>query len=272
MAVYNFKNSSIRTGVARNTFWDQTLTVDILVIAGGGGGNTGSYGTGGGAGGLLSFMSQSLPKAAYPCTIGAGGTASATPTNGGDSQFGALTLVKGGGFGGKDGVTGATGGSGGGGARNLAGGAATSGQGNAGGTGAAGGTGGGGGAGTAGGNSGASPGSAGEGTGSFDTWASATSTGILYSGTRYYAGGGAGLFAGPVYGTAINGGTAGGANGPANTGSAGGAAPYAGGVGGSGIVIVRYLSATAKATGGTIVSSGGYQYHTFTSSGNFVIS
>jgi hypothetical protein len=29
------------------------------------------------------------------------------------------------------------------------------------------------------------------------------------------------------------------------------------------------LSATQKATGGTIVSSGGYYYHTFTSSGTF---
>jgi hypothetical protein len=33
-------------------------------------------------------------------------------------------------------------------------------------------------------------------------------------------------------------------------------------------VIIRYSGATA-ATGGTIVNSGGYTYHTFTSSGTF---
>jgi hypothetical protein len=41
-----------------------------------------------------------------------------------------------------------------------------------------------------------------------------------------------------------------------------------GGAGGSGIVIVRYLGGT-RGTGGTITYSGGYTYHTFTSSGTF---
>jgi hypothetical protein len=54
-------------------------------------------------------------------------------------------------------------------------------------------------------------------------------------------------------------------NGAANTGN--GAAGNA--TGGSGIVIVRYTGAQ-KGTGGTITSSGGYTYHTFTANGNLV--
>jgi hypothetical protein len=41
---------------------------------------------------------------------------------------------------------------------------------------------------------------------------------------------------------------------------------FTAGNGGSGVVIVRYLGGQI-ATGGTITSSGGYTYHTFTSSG-----
>lgn len=55
------------------------------------------------------------------------------------------------------------------------------------------------------------------------------------------------------------------ANGGANTGN--GAAGNA--TGGSGIVVVRYLG-SAKGTGGTITSSGGYTYHTFTANGDLV--
>jgi hypothetical protein len=65
-----------------------------------------------------------------------------------------------------------------------------------------------------------------------------------------------------------------GANGTANTGGGGGGGPRdglilrAGGTGGSGIVIVRYLG-TPRAVGGTVTQSGGYTIHTFTSSGTF---
>jgi hypothetical protein len=38
--------------------------------------------------------------------------------------------------------------------------------------------------------------------------------------------------------------------------------------GGSGIVIIRY-SGAQRGTGGTVVTTGGYTYHTFTSSGTF---
>jgi hypothetical protein len=36
-------------------------------------------------------------------------------------------------------------------------------------------------------------------------------------------------------------------------------------------VIIRYAGTTQKATGGTVTTSGGYTYHTFTSSGDFTV-
>jgi hypothetical protein len=42
----------------------------------------------------------------------------------------------------------------------------------------------------------------------------------------------------------------------------------AGKAGGSGIVIIRYLGSQIG-SGGAVTSSGGYTYHTFTSSGTF---
>jgi hypothetical protein len=56
-----------------------------------------------------------------------------------------------------------------------------------------------------------------------------------------------------------------------NTGGGGGGGWYRSpqsGAGGSGIVIIRYLG-SQRGTGGTVVSSGGYTYHTFTSSGTY---
>jgi hypothetical protein len=41
-----------------------------------------------------------------------------------------------------------------------------------------------------------------------------------------------------------------------------------GGNGGSGIVILRYAGSQIG-TGGTVTSSGGYTYHTFTTSGTY---
>jgi len=40
--------------------------------------------------------------------------------------------------------------------------------------------------------------------------------------------------------------------------------------GGSGVVIVRYAGGT-QGSGGTITSSGGFTFHTFTSSGTFSV-
>jgi hypothetical protein len=62
--------------------------------------------------------------------------------------------------------------------------------------------------------------------------------------------------------------------GTANTGGGGGGFhdPYGtsvlGANGGSGIVIIRYAGAQ-RGTGGTVVSSGGFTYHTFTTSGTY---
>jgi hypothetical protein len=57
--------------------------------------------------------------------------------------------------------------------------------------------------------------------------------------------------------------------GTGNTGGGGGGGnAFAGGNGGSGIVIIRYLGSQVG-SGGTVTSSGGYTYHTFTSSGTF---
>jgi hypothetical protein len=248
----------------------QSLTADILCVAGGGGGG-GTHGGGGGAGGLLGFASQSLTATGYTVTVGAAGAAGgnlAVGGNGGNSQFGALTAAVGGGGGGSYSTNNAaSGGSGGGGAGGTgsakAGGSPTSGQGYAGGTGGIsdGGAGGGGGAGAVGNNgadttSGAG-GNGGNGLSTYSSWGLVTGTGQNSSGTVYYAGGGGGgtnnasFAAGGLGGGGIGsgGGTAGfyGTAGAVNTGGGGGGGngnnPTPGGAGGSGVVIVRYLKA-----------------------------
>ncbi len=242
----------------------ENLTADILVVAGGGGGG-GHFGQGyrgsggGGAGGLLNFTSQGLTaNTGYGVTVGAGGAGGYSNTSqalsGTSSQFGTLTTVIGGGFGVNQYVAGeipgGNGGSGGGGAF-TAGGTATANQGNNGGTSTGNAGGGGGGAGAAGGStSTVNGGNGGIGVNTYSTYASATSTGN----SGYYAGGGGGgLY---TTGTAGTGGTGGGGaagtttngvSGLTNTGGGGGAAGYensnlTGGAGGSGIVIVRYLT------------------------------
>lgn len=229
----------------------QSISADCLVVAGGGGGgNTGNVTGGGGAGGLLGFTSQSLTATGYTVTVGAGGAAQ---TNGVDSQFGALTLVKGGGYGAKGGAggeNGATGGSGGGAATSGTAGSATSGQGFAGGTGtgtqSGGSGGGGGGAGAVGSNgtSGSAPGNGGVGSSTYSSWGVVTGIGQNVNGTYYLAGGGGGgSYTGSTYPTG-NGGYGGGGGiapstyttGTANTGGGG----STGRAGGSGVVIVRY--------------------------------
>lgn len=97
----------------------------------------------------------------------------------------------------------------------------------------------------------------------------------------YYAGGGGGggALGGAGGAGGAGGGGAGGYNnavgnpGTSNTGGGGGGgygSAYAGGAGGSGIVIVRYLSGTLSATGGAITTSGGYDIHTFTTTGTSI--
>ena len=269
--------------LSSGTFAPQTsLSCDVLVVAGGGGGGAG--GAGAGAGGYLTFTSQFLTAANYAITVGAGGPGQSqqalpfggTGTNGDDSQFGSLTLVKGGG-GGAGGQAsannqGATGGSGGG---SVAQGTIfgstsnfTSGQGFGGGqgiyTGGLASNGGGGGAGAQG-ESGNSPGTTGRGgVGLFTAISGGATTGLgqLSNGNYYFAGGGGGSIFDNATPDALVGGLGGGGTGGRkdvndgkgypgtdNTGGGGGGgsvdgpAGYigrAGGTGGSGIVIVRY--------------------------------
>jgi len=229
----------------------QGLSCDVLVVAGGGGGGR-SFGGGGGAGGLLAFTSETV-SALQNVTIGAGGPNQGgsvfAGNNGSDSQFGSLTLVKGGGGGGYDagggvGSNGKTGGSGGGGSRVGfgTGGSPTTGQGFRGGNQTGTGGTGGGGAGATGQDLSGSSGAGGNGSSAYSSWGAATLTGQNISGTRWYAGGGGGQ--------AGAGGNGGGgqnidglpttvANGTINTGGGGGG-DTVNSSGGSGIIIVRY--------------------------------
>lgn len=261
------------------TITTASLTVDYLIVAGGGA--SGWYQNangGGGAGGVRSFTSQTLNPTSYSAVVGVGGavpTAVANPGGkGGNSSFNSNS---------------ATGGGGGGGGYNSAAGHATTGGSGGGGwgidgamfgsTGAAGNQGGytpvegyaggnprpsdgyfsagggGGGAGGAGGNGNSSFGGAGGiGTSIYSSWGLATSTGHNVSGTVYYGGGGGG---GKDYrggGGIGQGGSGGGGNsgttntaGLATTGGGGGAGGVGMGgatVGGSGVVIIRYTKAS----------------------------
>jgi hypothetical protein len=247
-----------------------TTTCDILVIGGGAGG---SIGGGGGAGGYQFFTGQTLSAGNYQVIVGSGGYSGSNSAggyianqsgSGGSSQFGSLAPSLGGG--GFNNITGTyilgASGSGGGGTYNGGtggtggGNAGTAGQGYAGGSngpgGASGGNGGGGGTGGAGynpvGNTGGNggPGVINNGFG--------TAYGQNVSGSYYFAGGGGG--SGSTPGT---GGYGGGGNaafgygvyaiaGTPNTGGGGGgmlgqtypANPNAA-IGGSGIVLIRYL-------------------------------
>jgi hypothetical protein len=251
----------------------RTYEAQYLVVAGGGGGS--NYG-GGGAGGYIDNSAIVTPSTAFTVTVGGGGSGGATGANGSNSSAFSQTAIGGGRGGVNTGtVDGASGGSGGGGSFDSAnGGAGTSGQGNAGGAGGPASpvfsAGGGGGAGAVGQAGQAQIGGAG---GAGLNWQSL--------GTFYAGGGGGGHFDGS--GGLAAGGTGGGGTGgktgasmtagSANTGGGGGGAGNGGGgfvgeAGGSGIVIIRYLGAQ-RGTGGTVTSSGGYTYHTFTSSGTF---
>jgi hypothetical protein len=257
------------TGVFTPT---QSISADILVVAGGGAGSIG----GGGAGGLLAFGSQSLTATNYTVTVGGGGTALTNNVTSGSqgtgSQFGALTATVGGGSGGLNdnntspatllngGSGGGSGGAGGGFAPNGTG---TSGQGNNGGN--FGGItaspfpgGGGGGAGAVGSNAPATNTGGNGGIGAtsslINAIALATGTGQYNpsNGNYYFAGGGGGggngvtFFGQGGFGGGANASNVPVTNAPLNMGGGGGG--YNGGLnkgsnGGSGIVVVRYLKA-----------------------------
>jgi hypothetical protein len=258
------------------------FTVGYLLVAGGGGG--GAYvGGGGGAGGYLTGNTTSLSLGVpYTITIGGGGAGGILNnpgdpgSNGANTTLGAiLTSIGGGGGGGYYGGQ-KVGGSGGG-AANLGsfpggqiGAAGIAGQGFRGGDvgASASYTGGGGGAGAVGGTS-------------ISNRSGDGGAGLQWFNGNYYSGGGGGgtwVGDGVYTSGGIGGGGTGskfesGVAGTVNTGGGGGGSAnfYVGGGGGSGIAILRYLG-TPVATGGTITQSGGYTYHTFTSSGTFTLS
>jgi len=283
--------------------------VDYLMVGGGGGGagsgtDSSAWGSGGGgAGGLLAgttvlAMSNTATDNRFGVSVGAGGTggprngnvALQVGGNGGSTTFNGLTALGGGG-GGAFKITGVAGGSGGGGGgrgtgNNLrtAGGAGTTDQGFAGGssrdddsTGRSAG-GGGGGAGGLGGNGGTDVTIAGN--GGLGLASSITGSSLFYAG-----GGGGGAWdsnsgAGETAGTGGsgiggNGSTSGNASsGAANTGSGGGGvgSQGVGGAGGSGIIIIRYQSATSGVGAGGVEVAGsgtasGYTVHSFTHNG-----
>jgi hypothetical protein len=252
------------------------VSASYLVVAGGGGGGV-DDGGGGGAGGYQSSTFTLSILNTYSITVGAGGTAPFSTTNGGNgsnsvvSGTGLTTLTSvGGGAGGSSlyGRNGFSGGSGGGGSGYAGGtgtgGAGTSGQGNNGGTSSTNQQG------AGGGGAGAVGGAGGSGTGGVGLANSISGSSV------YYAGGGgscslkAGGLGGGGTGAQNTGGGTAATAGTANTGGGGGAASAfgpAGAAGGSGIVIISYTSATPKFVGGTLTTSGGNQIHTFTSSG-----
>ncbi len=252
--------------------------VDFLVVGGGGAGGAGTSGGGGGGGGRVLTGTLDMPGGtAATITVGPGGTT--VGADGFASAFGGYVAPGGGGGGGNvapGSLAGRPGGSGGGGYRiDGPGGAAVpgtpAGQGNPGGQGNTelnGAGAGGGGAAAPGGN--ASAGSGGIGGDGVVSSISGTAT--------YYGGGGGGNAAFTSGGGGLGGGGRGGAGGNpsaaglSGTGGGGGGSSdnVAGRMnGGSGIVIVRYLTGTVTATGGTITTAGGYTIHTFTSAGTF---
>ena len=234
-------------------------SMDYLVIAGGGGGGVGTNaassggdaGGGGGAGGYTAVTGHTMTAATYGVVIGAGGvdagTANTDGNQGSTSSLGALTSTVGGGYGAGSGRAGGNGGSGGGaggGGGSLSGGSNTVGQGSGGGDNVSGGTG----SSQYGGSGGGGAGGGGQNTNTSMNRGSDGGSGTTSSingASVCRAGGGAG---GAPFGQAGGGATCGGglhsANAAVNTGGGGGGAAVdaLGGHGGSGIVIIRYLT------------------------------
>ena len=254
----SFVTTNVNAGVVQRfttigtTSWTaptDVTSVEVLVVGGGGGGGV-CYGGGAGGGGLIYNNAYPVtPGQTYTVVVGAGGTnlsnVSGNGGTGGNSSFGNLVAIGGGYGGGNCGNAGGSGGSGGGGSSNgssgIAGGSGTPGQGFAGAS---------------------SPSSAGGGGGAAGGLATAgTSQGAnglqfgISGTTTYYAGGGSGGQGSPGQAGGLGGGGFGGialaagvADATPNTGGGGGGTIISGsgtsGIGGSGIVIVRYTTAT----------------------------
>ena len=240
--------------------------VDYLLVAGGGGGGNSRAG-GGGGGGMTVTTGATIQPGSYTITVGAGGAGGTTGggagntgvpgTTGSNTSFGSLASVTGGGAGGGGGSAsdrqGRNGGSGGGGSDGFGGGSGTSGQGNSGG-GSTGSTGGGGGGGK-GGQGNQAPGDQDVG----GAGGAAGASNLSGSTVNYSGGGGGGSRDNAAGGNGGGGGAGNGGRttgdhataGSANQGGGGGgggrhhsgdSASFYGANGGSGIVIIRYLT------------------------------
>ena len=260
----NGVNYTVHTFTTNGTFASNfNGTVEYLVIAGGGSGGGRYYSGGGGAGGFRTG-NLTINSTNYTIIIGSGGSSPShvTPGNpGGNSTFSTITSIGGGGGSNSDGnapsgTFGSGGGAGGGGGGAFVGAAGTLGQGNTGGSKAsASGAAGGGGAGGVGLNSTTLNGS----DGGVGINSSINGTLVTYAG-----GGGGGAWGPDAIGG--NGGSGGGGHGGATTGNSGltsgipntgggggGVSGYnnegdLAGTGGSGIVIVRYVTTTTVTT------------------------
>jgi len=271
----------------------QTINTEYFLIGGGATGGGGSSGGGGGAGGLYTGTHTFDVGNTINITIGAGGTTrdgNAWGTNGNaTTTTGAFSVTAGGGLGNTVAQSGGGTGVGSSGYPQRPGGVKYAGyesttyhDGGGAGLGADG-------------NPGVSTSQSagadgGHGTQNFSAWAVATSTGEIVGGVGYYGGGGgafgwwrsnANLCGNSWDCSTGKGGYGGGGdgaptaetatasnNGAANTGGGGGNGSTSVPNGGSGICIIRYTG-DPQATGGTIVTTGGYTYHTFTASGTF---
>ena len=253
-----------------------TNTVEVLVVGGGGSGGGTSYGGGGGAGGLVYNSSYRITSGNYSVVVGTGGSNG----NGTISSFDNLIALGGGeGAHSGDATNGSRGGSGGGGGGNdnanvgLATQGVTNssgeGWGKAGGLGVnivPNGGGGGGGAGEVGiaGDTGTPKGNGGDGK-AYD----------INGSTVYYAGGGGGGRNSPTPGTGGEGGLGGGGDGsdsyddnnptagiPNSGGGGGGQSAGVGALGGSGIVIIKYLKTHNQSIVTTTLNSPTDYYNT----------
>ncbi len=208
----------------------------------GGGGPSGSQGYGGHGGGYTGIFSAAASQATAILMAGGGGGASWEGAAGG---VGGGTTGGNGGSGSSSGGSGGTqsaGGAGGGSSQAgsaLQGGTASDGDGGGGGGGGGGYYGGGGGSNT-------NPGSGGGGGSGY------FKPGVVSNGTLYQA---SGATAGNPTESVR----------PSNAGNGGTGT----GQGTDGALIIRYVGTTARGSGGTISTAGGYVYHTFTSSGTF---
>ena len=266
---YTTETAGAGTGQSQYTITVPTggIVCDVLVVGGGGGGGC-NAGAGGGAGGLILLQSTTLAAGNITIRVGDGGaggtenTIGTVASNGKNSLFGTNTAIGGGAGVNSGGANGNAGGSGGGAGNdmsgNRSGGAGTAGQGFKGGNGTVPGgverTGGGGGGAGGEGQASVSTTRAGDGGVGRDM-SSIFGTSVGQSG--WFAGGGGG---GVHIGTGGTGGTGGGGSenvdGTNGTGGGGGAArststgsaTFNGRKGGSGIVIIRYLSASTSSS------------------------